>query len=105
LKLKPLIAEVQLHRQQIRDLQEKFVELASRYSVTVDKTRIDLPYHWRLSYETLESLGGFATAGQIADRTLKARAVESSYLNAMAQINVLDKKRIKRRIYFFIPQP
>ncbi len=41
-----------------------------------------------------------ATATQVAEKTNRARAVESNYLNQLERINLLKRNRKGRTVYF-----
>ena len=43
-----------------------------------------------------------ATADQIAEETGRKRAVESSLLNQLARMGYLRKKRVGRKVYFYL---
>ncbi|MFQ6062222.1 MAG: winged helix-turn-helix domain-containing protein [Methanosarcinales archaeon] len=60
---------------------------------------LELPDHLR---KTLLALieRGTATAEEISKVTNRERAVESSYLNQLARMDYLDKKRDGRKVYF-----
>ncbi|MEM5834461.1 MAG: transcriptional regulator [Candidatus Aenigmatarchaeota archaeon] len=59
-----------------------------------------LPDHLLKTFITVYELG-IATASQVAERTKKARAVESAYLNQLTTMGYLKKERKERnRTYF-----
>jgi DNA-binding transcriptional ArsR family regulator len=64
-----------------------------------------LPDHLRNTLYALKSLGGEATAAQVSKVTEKARAVESAYLNQLARLGFIRKKRKGRIVYFQLIQP
>jgi predicted transcriptional regulator len=45
---------------------------------------------------------GEGTAEEVADRTKRARAVESSYLNQLVRMGYLKKERRGRKAYFYV---
>jgi len=62
---------------------------------------LSLPDHLRKTATVLCSLGE-ATAEKVAERTGRARAVESSYLNQLVRMGYLKKERRGRRVLFSI---
>ena len=60
---------------------------------------LELPHHLR---KTLLALieRGTATAEDISKVTNRERAVESSYLNQLARMDYLDKRRDGKKVYF-----
>ncbi|MEM2998600.1 MAG: helix-turn-helix domain-containing protein [Thermoproteota archaeon] len=63
---------------------------------------MNMPDHLRKTALTLCNLGE-ATAEDISNRTGRARAVESDYLNQLVNLGHVKKKRKGRRVYFYIP--
>lgn len=61
-----------------------------------------IPDHLRKTLCTICSLGGKATAEDIAQRTHRARAVESNYGNQLVLMKHLRKERKNRKTYFFV---
>jgi len=43
-----------------------------------------------------------ATAKMVSEKTGRARAIESAYLNKLTEIGYLKKEKRKRRAYFFL---
>jgi len=43
-----------------------------------------------------------ATATMVSEKTGRARAIESSYLNKLVEMGYLRKEKRKRRAYFFL---
>lgn len=62
---------------------------------------LQLPENLRGTALTLYELGE-ATAEDIAEITTKQRAVESAYLNDLAKMGYIQKKRVGRMVYFSI---
>lgn len=60
---------------------------------------LEFPKHLQTTLLTLLKLG-LATAGDVASCTVKARAVESAYLNQLCILRVDLKSRRMRRAYF-----
>ncbi len=64
-------------------------------------TLMVLPDHLRKTALTLLSKRR-ATAEEIAQITLRARAVESAYLNTLATMGYIGKERKGRKAFFFV---
>jgi hypothetical protein len=62
---------------------------------------LELPKHLQTTAIALLKLG-CATASEVAEITLKARAVESSYLNQLAVMRVARKERRGRKACFTV---
>jgi len=103
MNLESIFLELRDLKLKVATLDDEVKYLKTRYVVNVKLTTIDLPDHWRKTYETLEKLGDWSEATTISNITLRARAVESQYLNAMARMNILLKKRSRRKTVFIIP--
>ena len=64
-------------------------------------TLLSFPDHLRKSAMVIMKLGK-AMAEDVAKETGRARAIESAYLNQLARMGYIKKKREIRRVYFFI---
>ena len=64
-------------------------------------TLLNMPDHLRKTAMTV-CRNGRATADEIANQTLRARAVESAYLNQLVIMGYLKKERDGRKAYFYI---
>jgi hypothetical protein len=62
---------------------------------------LSLPDHLRKTFVTLRNLRR-ATAKDVAKRTCRARAVESSYLNHLVVMKHVNKERTGRKVYFYV---
>jgi len=62
---------------------------------------LEFPKHLQTTAIALLKLG-CATASEVAEVTLKARAVESSYLNQLATMKIARKERRGRQACFTI---
>ncbi len=63
-------------------------------------TLLSMPDHLRKTAMTV-CRSGRATADEIAQQTLRARAVESAYLNQLVLMGYLKKERKGRKAYFY----
>jgi len=63
-------------------------------------TLLAMPDHLRKTAMTVCRIGR-ATADEIAQQTLRARAVESAYLNQLVLMGYLKKERKGRKAYFY----
>ena len=80
------------------------VEEALKTGVLDVVTLLSVPDHLRKTLIALAKLGGEATSEEVAKHTGRARAVESAYLNQLATLGYVIKKRKGRKVYFIIPQ-
>ena len=64
-------------------------------------TLLSMPDHLRKTAMAICRCGR-ATADEIADKTSRARAVESAYLNQLVLMNYIKKERKGRKAYFFV---
>ena len=64
-------------------------------------TLLSLPDHLRKTAVTLCKLEE-ATADEVAEKTKRARAVESGYLNQLVIMGYMKKERRGRKAYFFV---
>ncbi len=64
-------------------------------------TLLSLPGHLRTTATALLELNS-ATAEELAKKTHKERAVESSYLNQLVRMGYVSKLRKGRKVYFII---
>ena len=62
---------------------------------------LDFPKHLQVTLTSLLKLG-LATADQVASVTGKARAVESSYLNQLAVMRIVQKEHRSRTVFFSV---
>jgi len=62
---------------------------------------LEFPKHLQTTIITLLKLGR-ATAADVASETKKARAVESSYLNQLVVMKVVQKERVGRKAFFTV---
>lgn len=68
--------------------------------LTPAKLRVmELPKHLQITLASVMKRG-LANAEDVAVDTRKARAVESNYLNQLVTFNLLEKERLKRKVYF-----
>ena len=64
-------------------------------------TLLSLPDHLRKTATVVSSIGK-GTAEEISERTTRARAVESGYLNQLVRMGYLNKERVGRRVVFSV---
>ncbi|MCD6428362.1 MAG: hypothetical protein J7L12_01955 [Desulfurococcales archaeon] len=80
------------------------VEDALKTGILDVVTLLSVPDHLRKTLIALAKLGGEATSEEVAKHTGRARAVESAYLNQLATLGYVIKRRKGRKVYFIIPQ-
>jgi hypothetical protein len=62
---------------------------------------LEFPKHLQVSLTSLLKLG-LASADQVAAVTRKARAVESSYLNQLTVMHIVQKEHHGRTVFFSV---
>lgn len=79
------------------------LEQASPINIRSDFNSIllKLPDHLRNTMLAMIELKE-ATANMVAEKTGKARAMESCYLNQLTRMGLLRKKRRQRKVFFYI---
>jgi DNA-binding transcriptional ArsR family regulator len=60
---------------------------------------LEFPKHLQITIMVLLKLG-HVTASEVAEHTLKARAVESAYLNQLVVMKIVRKERKGRKAFF-----
>ena len=102
--LHEVLLAVNALRKQVRNLETKVDMLneAHKYpKIKIDNlTLYSLPDYLQRTLLTVIDIGKPCTAGDVCERTGKARAVESSYLNRLAWQGILLRYRQGRRILF-----
>jgi len=83
----------------VATLDKRVAVLENSRNVKVKEVEIDLPDHLRKTYETLKFTGK-STAAQIAEKTNRARASESGYLNTLVTIGIAYKQKTGRMTIF-----
>lgn len=93
-----------------REIAERLVERSARTSVELGAeapkaldvlSLLKLPDHLRRTAMALDKLGE-GTAGDVAKMTGRERAVESAYLNQLARMGYVGKKRMGRKVVFTV---
>jgi DNA-binding transcriptional ArsR family regulator len=64
-------------------------------------TLLSMPDHLRKTAMTI-CRSGRATAEEVSEQTMRARAVESAYLNQLVIMGYVKKERKGRKAYFYI---
>lgn len=72
-----------------------------RYEPLDVMTLLSLPDHLRKTATVTSNLGK-ATAEEISEKTERARAVESGYLNQLVRMGYLKKERVGRKVLFSV---
>ncbi|MCS7106125.1 MAG: transcriptional regulator [Candidatus Aenigmarchaeota archaeon] len=92
-------------KKRVDSLEKKLYELKKEVEIIKNlpslKLTSQLPQHLLTTLNTIYKLE-IATATQVAEQTKRARAVESAYLNQLANMGYLKKKRKGRKVYFEI---
>lgn len=66
---------------------------------------VKLPYSLYRTYHALESIGGEATASEVAERIGFQRAPESVKLNTLALLKVVKREQVGKTVVFTIVNP
>lgn len=83
----------------VATLDRRVALLENPSNVKIKEIEIDLPDHLRKTYEVLKLIGK-STAAQIAQKTNRARAVESGYLNTLVTMGIAHKQKAGRLTIF-----
>lgn len=91
-------------RRDVRDLTAKVDALMQVHKgpkIKLDERRLlDLPAYLQKTMLTVVDMGKPCTAMIVAEKTRKARAMESKYLNELAWQGLLLRSKKGRRVYF-----
>ena len=93
-------------KQDIGEMKENIIEIQSQNDKSLPNSLdvfdiLNLPKHLQDSAKALLKCEE-ATAEKIATITLKKRAVESDYLNQLVNLGYSFKKRVGRKVYFYL---
>lgn len=95
-------------KQDISELKSSITEIQSQNENSLPKALdvfdiLNLPKHLQDTAKALlKSSPEDVTADNIAEITQKKRAVESDYLNQLVNLGYSSKKRVGRKVYFFL---
>jgi hypothetical protein len=102
-----LLIIMQQQRDEIDNLTKRLSTLESLFKdeikgkVHVVDLSVDLPLHLRRTLNFLNSLGGRASAKQVAEASQQIRSVESMRLNELVRMKVISKRYEGRAMYFY----
>lgn len=91
--IKATVEELKRVVEKLKQVDEKLDQILAPARVLM------LPDHLRPAMITVQQLGE-ATAKQVAERTGRARATESDYLNQLVRTGCLKKRKVGRTTYF-----
>jgi len=86
-------------RYRLDDLEKSFSNWNPQPLEVPDAELLQLPDHLRMTYMTVASRGE-CNATVVSNNTGRCRAVESNYLNQLARMGWLNKRRISKTIHF-----
>jgi len=91
---------------------DQHIETLRDASITRDEARVELKHVAGIDVLSLDGhlqktiLGllrfGRATAGEVASRTRRSRALESLYLNQLTKMRLVGKERVGKAVYFSV---
>ncbi|UCD95875.1 MAG: hypothetical protein JSV35_05045 [Candidatus Bathyarchaeota archaeon] len=96
LELKLQLSNIEKKLDEVLDLQKKQLLRTRSFIPT---TIASLPEHLKRTATIIAAVGD-STAEQIAEKTGRARAAESDYLNQLADRGLLIKERVGRAVHF-----
>ena len=97
--LDKIFQEMMTIRYRLDDLEKSFSNWNPQPLEVADSELLQLPDHLRRTYLTVTSRGE-CDATLASNLTGRCRAVESNYLNQLARMGWLDKRRISKTINF-----
>ena len=86
-------------RYRLDDIEKSFSNWNPQPLEVNDTELLELPDHLRQSYLTVASRGE-CDASVVSNLTGRCRAVESNYLNQLARMGWLNKRRVSKTIHF-----
>ncbi len=105
-----ILEKIKENLERLNDKMEVIIELQKQDHKDVQQplqdapldvmTLLSMPDHLRKTAMTV-CRSGRCTADEIAQQTLRARAVESAYLNQLVLMGYLKKERNGRKAYFY----
>ncbi len=96
LEIKLQLSAIEKKLDEVLELQRKQLLRIRSFTPT---TIASLPEHLKRTATMVASMGD-STAEQIAEKTGRARAAESDYLNQLADRGLLKKERVGRAVHF-----
>jgi hypothetical protein len=111
-KMRKELAQLSSKIDKVIEMQEKILRSVTEPKVDYEKeaaelgaldvmTLLSLPDHLRKSAMVICKISE-ATANEVAKETGRARAVESGYLNQLATMGHLKRRRKGRKVYFYV---
>jgi DNA-binding transcriptional ArsR family regulator len=100
-KINENLSQINVRLQNLKTVQTNQHLTVKEFEVLDVMTLLTLPDHLRKTAMILIRLGQ-ATAGEIAEESGRARAVESGYLNQLVVMGYVTKQRRGRDVYFTI---
>ena len=95
--MKSILLEIQEIYNRLKVIEQRLNMIPANN--TIREKMIDVPDHLYRAYHALCAYDE-ATAEMVATRTGRARAVESSYLNQLCNLGLIEKYRRKRQAFF-----
>ena len=86
-------------RYRLEDIERSVSNWSPQPLAVSDTELLQLPDHLRRTYLTVVSRGE-CEAKVISNLTGRSRAVESNYLNQLARMGWLNKRRVSKTVYF-----
>jgi hypothetical protein len=97
--LEQIFKEMQHMRYRLDDIEKSFSNWKPDPVNVVDSELLSLPDHLRSTYIIVASKGE-CNATLVSNQTGRTRAIESTYLNQLARMGWLNKRRDSKTIYF-----
>ena len=97
--LDKIFQEMMHIRHRLDDLEKNFSGWSPQPMEVTDMELLSLPDHLRTSYMIVAKRGE-CDATVVSNQTGRCRAVESNYLNQLARMGWLNKRRISKAIHF-----
>ena len=97
--LEQIFKEMMNMRQRLDDIENNFSSWKPQSVSMPESELITLPDHLRKTYVVVAKKGE-CDAVQVSNHTGRCRAIESNYLNQLARMGWLDKRRISKVVHF-----
>ncbi len=97
--LEQIFKEMQHMRYRLDDIEKNFSNWKPEPVNVADSELLALPDHLRSTYMIVASKGE-CSATLVSNQTGRTRAIESTYLNQLARMGWLNKRRDSKTIYF-----
>jgi hypothetical protein len=97
--LESIFREMMIIHHRLDDLEKTFAKANNQPVSLPDSALLNLPDHLRKSY-VIVATKGECDAAVVSNLTGRCRAIESNYLNQLARMGWLRKRRVSKTVHF-----